>query len=67
MNNRRHNRRGWFYVTNEIDAFTREDHRGIEIVPFGCPRIARRLSGGLFSSATKGRASPKESMTAAGL
>src|SRR5215831_12664300 len=48
MNNRRHNRRGWFYVTNEVDAFTREDHRGIEIVPFGCPRIARRLSGEAF-------------------
>src|SRR5436190_14187923 len=45
MNNRRHNGRGWFYVTNEIGAFTREDHRGIEIVPFGCPRIARRLGG----------------------
>jgi hypothetical protein len=26
MNERRHDRRGWLYVANEIDAFTREDH-----------------------------------------
>jgi len=25
MNERRHDRRGWLYVANEIDAFTRED------------------------------------------
>jgi hypothetical protein len=26
MNERRHDRRGWLYVANEIDTFTREDH-----------------------------------------
>src|SRR5215472_16206873 len=48
VNERRHDRCGWLYVTNEIDAFTREDYRGIEIVRFGCARVARRLSREAF-------------------
>ena len=48
MNERRHDRRGWLYVANEIDAFTRENHSGIEIVCFGCPRVALCLSGEAF-------------------